>query len=518
MAWPTPRRTEFEEWESRATAAPCCSEPGDDSRSDFSWANTVRTTIGTTAGMAAAAARNTPVAASGRGTRRPARPFTAGPRMNATSHATTRNGRTPARRCSTSHAIQPISAAPIAAHATIPHSPTRRTRDPGGSTASMRPRTGRPKPADPVRWLTAQVSSGRGSRKPSEVDVARSKYPPIRDYGFIADCHAAALISREGSIDWCCLPRFDSGSCFGRLLDWDQAGFCSVKPQDPDYRKFRHYVEGTLVLQTTFRTGGGEVRLTDCFAMRRGGRDNPHRQILRVIEGTRGRVDMHVQVEPRFDYGEVRPWIRKRHLNLYTAIGGDDGLVISCTQSLDQVDGHGLEGRFPVKAGEKVYLSIQFGHPEAIDTVPPEPLNPDDLDRRLDETVKWWRRWSSRGRLDSSDGPAAIQSAMVLKGLTNAPTGAIIAAPTTSLPEALGGHRNWDYRFSWIRDSAFALRSLGELGFDAEADGFRRFVERSAAGNEEDLQIVFGPGGERRLVEIEIEELEGYHRSKPVRG
>jgi GH15 family glucan-1,4-alpha-glucosidase len=136
----------------------------------------------------------------------------------------------------------------------------------------------------------------------------------------------------------------------------------------------------------------------------------------------------------------------------------------------------------------------------------------------VQETVKWWRRWSGRGRLESSDGPAAIHSAIVLKGLTNAPTGAMIASATTSLPEALGGGRNWDYRFSWIRDSAFALRSLGELGFDAEADGFRRFVERSAAGNEDDLQIVFGPGGERRLVEVEVPELEGYRRSRPVRA
>jgi GH15 family glucan-1,4-alpha-glucosidase len=312
------------------------------------------------------------------------------------------------------------------------------------------------------------------------------------------------------------MPRYDSGSHFGRLLDWHKGGFCSVRPAK-EHTNFRQYVEGTLVLETTFRTGGGEVRVTDFFSMRRGGRRSPRREIVRIIEGTRGRVDMHVQVEPRFDYGEVRPWVRRRNISLFTAIGGDDGLVISCTESLQQVDRHGLEATVAVQGGEKVYLSIQFGRPEDLDSKALDAPTAEDLDRRLDETVKWWRRWSSRGRLDGWDTRAPLQSAIVLKGLTNAPTGAMIAAATTSLPETIGGGRNWDYRYSWIRDSSFALRALGELGFDAEADGFRRFVERSAAGNEQDLQIVYGPGGERRLVETEIEELGGYRRSKPVR-
>ena len=312
------------------------------------------------------------------------------------------------------------------------------------------------------------------------------------------------------------MPRYDTGSYFGRLLGWDRGGYCSVRPQDR-FASFRKYVDGTLVLETTFRAGGGEVRLTDCFVMRRGGRENPHRQIVRMIEGMRGRVDMQIEVEPRFDYGEVRPWVRKRGINLFTAIGGNDGLVMFCSHDIEQVDAHGLRARVAVQAGEKVFLSLQYGRPEDIDG-PVDPTAPEGLEKRVQETVKWWRRWSARGRLESSDGPAAIHSAIVLKGLTNAPTGAMVAAATTSLPEALGGGRNWDYRFSWIRDSAFALRSLGELGFDAEADGFRRFVERSAAGNEDDLQIVFGPGGERRLVEVEVPELEGYRRSRPVRA
>ncbi len=346
----------------------------------------------------------------------------------------------------------------------------------------------------------------------------RSQYPPIADYALIADCHSAALVSHHASIDWCCMPRFDSGSCFGRLLDWKKAGYCSIAPATRAFESFRRYVEGTLVLETTFRTGGGEVRVTDCFTMRRGGAHNPHRQILRVVECVRGAVDLRVEVIPRFDYGEVEPWVRRHGLRMYSAIGGNDGLLISGEVDLEPFAEHGLAGDISIRAGERVRLSIQYVHPEEIDRSVPDPPSPEALDRRLDETIKWWRRWASRGRLDSADGPSVIHSAIVLKALTNGPTGAMVAAATTSLPESIGGGRNWDYRFSWIRDSTFAVRALGELGFDAEADGFRRFVERSAAGNADDLQIMFGVGGERRLVEVDLDFLEGYRRSRPVRA
>jgi len=164
-----------------------------------------------------------------------------------------------------------------------------------------------------------------------------------------------------------------------------------------------------------------------------------------------------------------------------------------------------------------VRLSLQFARPQDLDPAPPDPPGSEELDERLDYTIRWWKRWSSKGALNTPGGPAALRSAVVLKGLTNAPTGAIAAAPTTSLPEAVGGSRNWDYRFSWIRDSTFTVRALGELGFQEEADGFRRFVERSAAGTAGDLQIMYGVGGERRLTEIELDGLEGYRGSRPVR-
>jgi GH15 family glucan-1,4-alpha-glucosidase len=346
--------------------------------------------------------------------------------------------------------------------------------------------------------------------------VTRERYPPIADYAMIGDCHSAALVSRSGSIDWCSLPRFDSGTSFGRLVDWAQGGFCSIAPVGRT-KSTRRYLDGTLILETTFRSASGEARLLDCFTMRRGGARDPFRQILRVVEGVRGQIELQVVVSPRFDYGECRPWIRSHGDGCFTAIGGDDGLVISTDADIQPGPDHDLRGRFTVREGRRVRLSIQFVRPERLDPRPPATPDPAELDRRLEETAKWWRRWSSRAKLDGPHGPAAVRSAIVLKAMTHAPTGAMVAAPTTSLPEVPGGDWNWDYRYSWVRDSSFAVRSLGELGCDAEADGFRRFAERSSAGAADELQIMYGVGGERRLDEYVLEDLEGYRRSGPVR-
>jgi GH15 family glucan-1,4-alpha-glucosidase len=343
------------------------------------------------------------------------------------------------------------------------------------------------------------------------------RYPPIGDYAMIGDCHSVALVSRTGSIDWGCPWRFDAGSCFGRILDWDNGGHCSITPTDLSEPPLRSYVDGTLVLQTTFRTNDGECRLYDCFTMRRGGGDHPRRELLRVVEGVRGRVELRLHFVARFDYGEVKPWIRHHGKRLYSAIGGDDALVVSCDVDLDRTNDHDLEAVFSVGEGERVRLSLVAAEPAAIDPAPEPAPPPEELDKRLDETVKWWKRWRQQGRLDGPYGEAALRSAVVLKALTNAPTGAVVAAATTSLPEAIGAGRNWDYRYSWVRDSQFTVRSLRELGFEREADGFRRFVERSAAGSVENLQIMYGIGGERRLVELELPHLEGYRKSSPVR-
>jgi GH15 family glucan-1,4-alpha-glucosidase len=344
-----------------------------------------------------------------------------------------------------------------------------------------------------------------------------SRYPPIADYALIGDCHSVALVSRAGSIDWCCMTRFDSGSCFGRLLDWDKGGYCEILPEHDGYEASRRYVDDTLVLETTLRVDGGEVRVLDCFTVRTGGSWPPNQQLLRVIEGVRGRVRLRVRIAPRFDYGSVEPWLRKFDRHVFTAVGGDDALAVSGDLPLERNGDHDLEATFDVRGGERFRLSLVAVRPEDSDHGPPALASPDELDRRLQATLGWWRDWSSKVSVDGQVIPEVRRSAVVLKALTNAPTGAIAAAATTSLPESLGGERNWDYRYSWVRDSQFTVRSLGEVGRTAEAEGFRRFIERSAAGGASGLQIVYGVGGERRLTEVELDYLEGYCGSAPVR-
>ncbi len=345
-----------------------------------------------------------------------------------------------------------------------------------------------------------------------------SSYPPISDYAFISDCHSVALVSGSGSIDWCCMPRVDAPSIFGRLLDWEKGGHCSVAPSDPAATSFQAYLDETLVLETTFRTEGGEARLIDCFAMHTGGRTQPHLQLIRILEGVRGRVDFRIEVVPRFDYGEVKPWIRRHSARVYSAIGGDDGIVIASDATLEPDQAaHELCAAVTIRAEERVRLSVSFVRPEDLEFQVPEVAGAAELDGRLEETIRWWRRWSEQVNVEGSHRAGVVRSAIVLKGLTFAPTGAMAAAATTSLPEVLGGERNWDYRYSWIRDSALSVRSLATIGANDEADGFRRFIQRSAAGSARDLQIMYGLGGERRLTEIILDKLDGYRHSRPVR-
>jgi len=345
-----------------------------------------------------------------------------------------------------------------------------------------------------------------------------SPYPPIADYALISDCRSAALVSSSGSIDWCCVPRLDEGSCFGRLLDWEQGGFCSLDPADGETTLFRRYVEGTLVLETTFRSSGGEARLFDCFTIDESReREGPRCRLLRVIDGVRGHMDFRLQVVPRFDYGEVEPWLRHHGMHVYSATGGDDALMISSDFGLTMTDGHSLEATFAVRAGERARISIAFVPPNEIEALGPQPTEGPELDQKLEHTIEWWREWSSQVQLKGPEGPGVVNSAIILKALTNTDTGAIAAAATTSLPESPGGNRNWDYRYSWVRDSCFSVRSLADIGCRAEADAFRGFIERSAAGRAEDLQIMYGLGGERRLTEVTLDHLSGYRGSRPVR-
>jgi GH15 family glucan-1,4-alpha-glucosidase len=225
-------------------------------------------------------------------------------------------------------------------------------------------------------------------------------------------------------------------------------------------------------------------------------------------------VEFRIRIVPRFDYGEVRPWILHEADGTFSAIGGDEALVIATdADSIVAGDDHDLVIQLKLKEGERRRLSITFVRPYEFDWESPEALDPDELDARLEYTLEWWRRWATRAEHDGD----VLRSAVVLRGLQHAATGAIVAAPTTSLPEAMGGARNWDYRYSWIRDSVFSVRSLAELGLTREADRFRRFVQRACAGHVEDLQIVYGVGGERRIGEQELD-LEGYRASSPVRA
>ena len=355
-------------------------------------------------------------------------------------------------------------------------------------------------------------------RSATEPDRIVHDYPPISDYAFISDCHSMALVSRSGSIDWCCMPRVDAASVFGRLLDWQLGGFCSIAPVDGEATSFQAYLDETLVLETTFRTEGGEARLLDCFAMHAGGSTQPHLQLIRILEGVRGRIDFAFQVVPRFDYGEVKPWIRRHTARIYSAIGGNDGIIVASDVMLEpNREAHDLIATAGVRAEERIRMSISFVRPEELEFNLPAVADAAELDHRLEETIRWWKRWTKQITIDGSHRAAVVRSAITLKGLTFAPTGAMAAAATTSLPETPGGIRNWDYRFSWIRDSALSVRALTTIGAFDEADGFRRFIQRSAAGSARDLQIMYGLGGERRLTEVTLDRLDGYAHSRPVR-
>jgi len=338
------------------------------------------------------------------------------------------------------------------------------------------------------------------------------RYPPIGDYALIGDGRAAALVSRPGSIDWCCMPRMDHGSCFGRILDWDTGGYCSIG-RVGEHQSTREYLEGSLVLATRFANAAGVGRLIDFFVV---GDDDQASRLVRIVEVERGRAEVDVRVEPRFDYGSLSPWLRGHGPGVWSATGGDDALLITADHHLETTR-HGISGTVAIEAGERFRLAVTFAEPEELEAALERLPDSSRLDQMLETSLQWWRDWSSQARLDGTHTPGVLRSAIVLKALANPVTGAIAAAPTTSLPEAPGGSLNWDYRYSWIRDSTFSVRSLAEIGFEAEADAFRRFVERSAAGSADGLQIMYGLGGARRLTEVTLEHLEGYRGAAPVR-
>jgi GH15 family glucan-1,4-alpha-glucosidase len=344
-----------------------------------------------------------------------------------------------------------------------------------------------------------------------------SARPRIEDYALVADGHTGALIHRGGSVDWYCPKRLDAGSVFGRLLDLDRGGHLALAPPQPSAEPERDYLEGTLVLCTTWTARGGRARVLDLMTVDREDPAVSRRQLVRVVEGLDGEVEFEAEVVPRFDYGEATPWLYDAPDGTHYALAGNDALIVACADRLARDGPYALHGRFTVSAGERVRLEVRDIAPESLDGDDrPRPCPPEELDRRVDNTIAWWRDWSGQARLPETDRAGVLRSALVLKALTNPRTGAMAAALTTSLPESDEG-RTWDYRYCWVRDSVFGVHALEGLGFDDAADDFRRFVQRSSAGHADQVRIVYGVGGERRMPEIELECLRGWRGIGPVR-
>jgi GH15 family glucan-1,4-alpha-glucosidase len=325
----------------------------------------------------------------------------------------------------------------------------------------------------------------------------------IEDYALIGDTEAAALVGRDGSIDWLCLPRFDSPSCFAALLGSRDNGCWRIAPTDPDARSTRRYLPDTLVLETTFTTASGSIRVVDCMPIRG---DAPN--VVRVVEGISGTAPMAMDLVVRFDYGSAVPWVRTVDGAL-RAVAGPDAVVLRT--SIDtKGEGWATVASFEVSAGDRVPFVLTW-HPSHL--AAPRAVQAMSA---VEDTAAWWRAWAGRYRGGGDDRDLVVRSLITLKSLTYAPTGGLVAAPTTSLPERIGGSRNWDYRFCWIRDATFSLYALMLAGYDAEALAFRDWLLRAAAGAPKQLQILYGPGGERRIPELEVD-LPGYEGSTPVR-
>jgi GH15 family glucan-1,4-alpha-glucosidase len=328
--------------------------------------------------------------------------------------------------------------------------------------------------------------------------------PRIEDYAVIADTHTAALVSRDGSIDWLCLPRFDSGACFAALLGDERNGHWRIAPAGGVRRVRRRYRGDTLILETEFETEDGVVRLVDFMAPRIADPD-----VVRVVEGVRGRVPMRMELRIRFDYGRLTPWVRRVGRALL-AISGPEALVLRT-----EVPHHGEDratvADFEVTEGDRLPFALTWNlsHQELPDAI--DPL------AALQKTEAYWREWAGRCTYRGEWRDAVMRSLLTLKALTYEPSGGIVAAVTTSLPEAIGGVRNWDYRFCWLRDATMTLTSLMAAGYEQEAKDWREWLLRAMAGDPPALQIMYGPAGEARLPELELPWLPGYEASRPVR-
>ncbi|HEY1635167.1 MAG TPA: glycoside hydrolase family 15 protein [Acidimicrobiales bacterium] len=326
----------------------------------------------------------------------------------------------------------------------------------------------------------------------------------IEDYGIIGDTHTAALVGRDGSIDWLCVPRFDSGACFAKLLGDEGNGYWRLAPAGPVRATRRRYRGDSLVLETEFDTDEGTVRLVDCMPVR-----EEYPEVTRLVEGVRGRVAMRMELVIRFDYGRILPWVRRVDGRLVATAGPE--AVSLWTPLHTRGENFTTVTDFSIGEGQRVpFVFISYPSNES-------PPRPSDAHYVVLESEQYWQNWSDACNYTGRWGEEVGRSLLTLKALTYAPTGGIVAAATTSLPEQLGGIRNWDYRYCWLRDATLTLDSLMVAGYQEEAESWRDWLLRAVAGDPADLQIMYGPGGERRLDEYEVSWLGGYEGASPVR-
>ena len=332
---------------------------------------------------------------------------------------------------------------------------------------------------------------------------------PLEDYALLGDCQSCALVSRYGSIDWLCLPNFDSAACFAALLGTPEHGRWLMAPRDgkPVARRYR---EGTLILESDFRSAGGEVQIIDCMPPRT---EQP--DIVRIVVGKRGKTAMRLEFAPRFEYGSIAPWVRRcegRHGEKHAAtmIAGPDAVLLDSPVGLHR-EGASIVADFEVSEGQRLAFVMSYhpSHKKAARLL--------DAEDAVERAEQWWRGWSGRCTYRGRWKEDVSSSLMVLKALTFAPTGGIVAAATGSLPEHLGGVRNWDYRYCWVRDATFTLYALRNNGYLEEAKAWNEWLLRAIAGDPAQMNIMYGIDGRRRLTESELPWLPGYENSKPVR-
>jgi GH15 family glucan-1,4-alpha-glucosidase len=338
-----------------------------------------------------------------------------------------------------------------------------------------------------------------------------NEQPPIRDYGFIGDCRTAALVSRAGSIDWLCLPNFDSPAIFARLLDAVSGGCFSIQPRD-SFTSTRRYVGPTCVLETTFEAASGRVRIVDLMPIMDGARSlQPMREVLRIIEGVAGELDLAVSLDPRPEFGRVRPRLRGGGRLGWSYCWSNELLLVHADFPLSR-NGLALTGSLRVRAGDRHCISLGYvqNDPAVI------PSLGEHANARLQSTISWWSGWS--GQCAYADGyhEQVLRSALTLKALCFCLSGAIVAAPTTSLPEAIGGERNWDYRYCWLRDAGLTMRALTGLGFYDEAGAYLSWLLHATGLTWPELRVLYDVYGRPPPPQRDLDQLPGYRGSKPV--